>query len=130
MKITEFKVAVNFDLLFKGSSDAVDVGRSLNVVIDRAISQWAEGETSVFVGDIKLQVSVPVEGAEMIPKAFPTGSGWNHAGEWIYDNSIDDGMTLRDYFAAKAIAVCPLNNPIDRAQWCYALADKMLEARK
>jgi hypothetical protein len=46
------------------------------------------------------------------------------------ENSIYDGMTLRDYFAAKAINKCPLNNHSDAAQWCYARADAMLKARQ
>jgi hypothetical protein len=40
------------------------------------------------------------------------------------------GMTLRDYFAAKAINKCPLNTHSDAAQWCYARADAMLKARE
>ena len=46
------------------------------------------------------------------------------------ENSLYDGMTLRDYFAAKAINKCPLNNHSDAAQWCYARADAMLKARQ
>jgi len=41
----------------------------------------------------------------------------------------DAGMSLRDYFAAKAINKCPLNTHADAAQWCYARADAMLKAR-
>jgi hypothetical protein len=41
-----------------------------------------------------------------------------------------NGMTLRDYFAGQAINKCPLNNNSDAAQWCYARADAMLEARR
>lgn len=40
------------------------------------------------------------------------------------------GMTLRDYFAAKAIAVCPLSLPTDKANWSYQMADAMLKARE
>jgi hypothetical protein len=44
-----------------------------------------------------------------------------------------DGMTLRDYFAAKAIiayhADGEFSSPEDAAVWCYRLADAMLEAR-
>ena len=44
-------------------------------------------------------------------------------------------MTLRDYFAAKAVAVLLETDDCDReyiavAKKCYAMADAMLEARK
>lgn len=39
------------------------------------------------------------------------------------------GMTLRDYFAAKAMERCPLNGCNDAAQWCYQRADAMLKER-
>ena len=46
------------------------------------------------------------------------------------------GMTLRDYFAAKAmqgsIAGTPHNvdiEPTELATWCYIMADRMLKAR-
>jgi len=46
----------------------------------------------------------------------------------------DTGMTLRDYFAAKAIiayhADGEFSSPEDVANWCYRLADAMLEARQ
>ena len=43
-----------------------------------------------------------------------------------------DGMTLRDYFAAKAIVVIYMDADSDdhSAQRAYELADAMLEARK
>ncbi len=41
----------------------------------------------------------------------------------------DTGMTLRDYFAAKAMAICPLHHLADKSEWCYAIADAMLKAR-
>ena len=51
-----------------------------------------------------------------------------------------DGMTLRDYFAAKAMASFVRNyqnTPVDAndlnkaiARWSYNIADAMLEARK
>ena len=47
-----------------------------------------------------------------------------------------NGMTLRDYFAAKAmqgsIAGTPHNvdiEPTELATWCYIMADRMLKAR-
>ena len=52
-------------------------------------------------------------------------------------NECDTGMTLRDYFAAKAmqsvIATVPhdvqIESPYELAAWSYAMADEMLEAR-
>jgi hypothetical protein len=44
------------------------------------------------------------------------------------------GMTLRDYFAAKAIIAYHADGEFssceDVANWCYRLADAMLEARQ
>jgi hypothetical protein len=47
-----------------------------------------------------------------------------------YDD--DEGMTLRDYFAAKAMqSVLPLCKTYPyAAQECYAIADAMLKARE
>ena len=46
----------------------------------------------------------------------------------------DQGMTLRDYFAAKAIIAYhsdgKFSDSEDVANWCYNLADAMLEARE
>lgn len=39
------------------------------------------------------------------------------------------GMTLRDYFAAKAMYLCPLRSHSDAARWCYQMADAMLKER-
>jgi hypothetical protein len=44
-----------------------------------------------------------------------------------------DGMTLRDYFAAKALANKYTQNenmPDKVAEWAYAVADAMLKARE
>jgi hypothetical protein len=51
--------------------------------------------------------------------AFPTGTAFQ-------------GMTLRDYFAAKAMQSLTANstNPKEIAQAAYIVADAMLEARK
>ena len=58
------------------------------------------------------------------PEAFP----WN--------GLCSPGMTLRDYFAAKALQggcssvdVECVNKPVF-AKWCYEMADAMLKARK
>lgn len=40
-----------------------------------------------------------------------------------------EGMTLRDYFAAKAMYLCPLRSHSDAARWCYQMADAMLKER-
>lgn len=44
-----------------------------------------------------------------------------------------DGMTLRDYFAAKALIAYHADGHVsshaDTADWCYAMADAMLKAR-
>lgn len=60
-------------------------------------------------------------------QAFPiSGSQYRHT----------EGMTLRDYFAAKAmqgsIAGTPHNvdiEPTELATWCYIMADAMLKAK-
>ena len=59
--------------------------------------------------------------------------------EWDYINSsraAANGMTLRDYFAAKAmqgvISATPAQIEIDEphlAKWSYKMADAMMEAR-
>ena len=60
-----------------------------------------------------------------------------------YKNAWQDGMTLRDYFAAKAMEgliarestgafnfeTCP-NDPWRVALWAYDVADQMLKVRK
>ena len=58
--------------------------------------------------------------------AFPTSNG----------GSPDDGMTLRDYFAAKALPkLMAMSNPDGHedaeatASWSYAYADSMLKER-
>jgi hypothetical protein len=58
--------------------------------------------------------------------AFPNEGGpgnlWN-----------DKGMTLRDYFAAKALAAPYAHhesNPDMAAEWAYQLADAMIKARE
>ena len=56
------------------------------------------------------------------PNAFP-----------VFFEGYQDGMTLRDYFAAKAMAneyTQHNNNPDKVAEWAYAVADAMLKARE
>lgn len=60
--------------------------------------------------------------------AFPAPAGVSHITE--------QGMTLRDYFAAKAMAQLMLTSPVVRddarttASWAYSYADAMLQARE
>jgi hypothetical protein len=60
--------------------------------------------------------------------AFPAPAGVSHITE--------QGMTLRDYFAAKAMAQLMLSSPVVQddarttASWAYEYADAMLKARK
>jgi hypothetical protein len=57
-------------------------------------------------------------------------------GQWDLENS--EGMTLRDYFAAKEltnmrgnIAVCDIPSAYERiADHCYRMADAMIAARE
>lgn len=62
------------------------------------------------------------------PPAFPEGFGQN--------NYTKSGMTLRDYFAAKALVAFATasfegDTPYkDVATWCYSMADAMLEERE
>lgn len=50
-------------------------------------------------------------------------------------NTLNDGMTLRDYFAAKAIGVedvtlRPAYTFEEKAKYAYMMADEMLKARE
>lgn len=75
------------------------------------------------------------------PPAFPrTGFGFygdSHSSKYA-DTSPQDGMTLRDYFAAAALPPILLGKYGEQAQsnddsaaaWAYALADAMLRARQ
>lgn len=63
------------------------------------------------------------------PPAFP-----NDAAKHPFDK---EGMTLRDYFAAKAMQGFMANKsnpmrfqPEDDADWAYSIADAMLAARE
>jgi hypothetical protein len=57
-----------------------------------------------------------------IPTAFP----------WTHDNVTCTGMTLRDYFAAKAMQALIDNDGLfsEIPTQAYALADAMLKARE
>lgn len=66
--------------------------------------------------------------------AFPRPAGDYNGSR--HGNTAQTGMTLRDYFAAKAMQGCatrglPDGLPFDEvASDCYALADAMLKARE
>ena len=56
-------------------------------------------------------------------KAFPNGL--------VYGREIDNGMDLRDYFAAVALSVsCGCSNPENAAKEAYEYADAMMKARE
>ena len=64
--------------------------------------------------------------------AFPTGIITDGKGKIIGGSN---GMTLRDYFAAKAMlargfTVRPYDTTYQTAKDCYAMADAMLKARE
>lgn len=59
-------------------------------------------------------------------KAFPTAADNGHS-----DNQ--DGMDLRDYFAAKAMQLYVGEGNTDKesvARWSYEIADAMMKARQ
>lgn len=67
--------------------------------------------------------------------AFPFGvkeTSENYEGRVEVTEQIEEGMTLRDYFAAKAMQalVAPENGATLIACTAYSIADAMLEARK
>jgi hypothetical protein len=70
--------------------------------------------------------------------AFPATSGWDSQGNWCRNYADNEGMTLRDYFAAKAMQgmLASADSWINKdevedfATICYALADGMLKARE
>ena len=67
------------------------------------------------------------------PPAFPFPTYTYPNGEF---NQGEDGMTLRDYFAAKAmqnmgdLMTKPYNNLQSKAEIAYQMADAMLKARE
>ena len=73
-------------------------------------------------------------------QAFPKTGNYIEDQESTFDSENQDGMTLRDYFAAKVLAGCECpdwNHPTPRkatdsetAERCYAIADAMLKERK
>jgi hypothetical protein len=60
-----------------------------------------------------------IRGGEMAFPLHNTGHG----------EPYDEGMTLRDYFAAKAMGICPLLSHYDSSRWCYERADAMMRHR-
>ena len=62
--------------------------------------------------------------------AFPHPDGYlNVNGDLVFHENT--GMTLRDYFAAKALATdcASTSSPPQRAAWAYSIADAMLAER-
>ena len=59
-------------------------------------------------------------------KAFPI-RGWNG-----YEETISEGMDLRDYFAAKAMQKITWKKGEEKedAEDCYEMADAMMKARE
>ena len=71
------------------------------------------------------------------PSAFPNAPIYGLQEEdGIYELLVDEqslGMTLRDYFAAKALSNAYTQhhgNPDKVAEWAYEVADAMLAARE
>lgn len=70
--------------------------------------------------------------------AFPTNTriGTNKDGTWVAETPAGGGMTLRDYFAAKAMhamiasGTVPTGIMLDTAKEAYQMADEMLKARE
>lgn len=63
------------------------------------------------------------------PHAFPTQQSGEHGTWWS-----DEGMTLRDYFASKALTGLLTEGSLDYdddaiAELAYSLADSMMKAR-
>jgi len=54
--------------------------------------------------------------------AFPVSGDWSQIK--------DKGMTLRDYFAAKAMQVVKCSDYKTTAEYCYLLADAMMKERE
>ena len=67
------------------------------------------------------------------PPAFPQKRQIYRAGYATKEYEPVEGMTLRDYFAAKALANAYTQHDGDSfrvAEWAYAVADAMLKARE
>ena len=68
----------------------------------------------------------------MIESINDGGAAFPHMAGWRRDPDISDGMSLRDYFAAKAmqslVALDHTSN-INIAIWSYEIADAMLAER-
>ena len=64
-------------------------------------------------------------------KAFPTNQlAVNQMGYVRGINSLQDGMDLRDYFAAQAMQIIKCSDYETTAKYCYLLADAMMKARE
>jgi hypothetical protein len=65
-----------------------------------------------------------MEGEMSNPPAFPSSIDNGETVKYML------GMTLRDYFAAKAMQVVKCSDYKTTAEYCYLLADAMLKARE
>ena len=76
--------------------------------------------------------------------AFPLMQSWRKYGDVYEVSGCDEGMTLRDYFAAKAMRginwrlvdyggdtkeTTDRRISAEQAAWCYAIADAMIAER-
>jgi hypothetical protein len=57
------------------------------------------------------------------PPAFPRLDGG------YLNHKMQEGMTLRDYFAGQALAMAQADTPKNLAEWAYMVADAMLAQR-
>ena len=73
-------------------------------------------------------------GGPAFPSLNAVCTGLDSDGGERWDTEPSGGMTLRDYFAAKAMqagmSIPVKSEPVAFAAACYAMADAMLEARK
>jgi len=66
-----------------------------------------------------------------LQSAFPvTGHLYRGESQMRYADNLDNGMTLRDYFAAKAMTFVKGITSDDVAENAYEMADAMIRARQ
>ena len=64
--------------------------------------------------------------------AFPAPMGWDSHGNWVHDGQ-GSGMTLRDWFAAKAMQALIEKydeSPVEISLEAYEFADAMLKEKE
>lgn len=65
--------------------------------------------------------------------AFPTPSGWDSQGNWCRNYTDNEGISMRDYFAGKALKTYSDDTDemmLENAIKAYKQADAMLKARQ